>query len=84
MNGHDYPQIVAAVDVVNSVMGPGLFSLPGGRAMYDEVWMADGGRALYLARIEPIGTAGDGWQFRVVRRWIPWETMVVQHYEAQR
>lgn len=69
---NDFPRRVAAVDVVNGIFGPDLFSLPDGRARYDSVYMRDGGRALYLARLNPDLTA--------VRRWIDWETELIQHH----
>lgn len=77
MNNRSYPREVKAVEVVNSIFGPSLFMLPGGRAVYDEVWMADGGSALYLCRLEAKRDGG----LRVGRRWIPWNTTLLQMYE---
>lgn len=70
---NEFPRRIAAVDVVNGIFGPDLFSLPGGRARYDSVTMHDGGRALYLTRLNPDLTA--------VWRWIDWETQLIQHYD---
>lgn len=68
-----YPRTVKAVDVAGSIFGPRLFKLPGGRALYEQVWIADGGRALYLARLEA--------DLRVTRRWIPWDSLIIQMYK---
>lgn len=70
----DFPKLVKAVDVAGSIFGPGLFMLPGGRAKYDQVWVNDGGEALYLARL-------NNNDLSVVMRWIPWETKVLQMYD---
>lgn len=64
---------IQAVEVANSIFGPGLFSLKNGRALYDEVWMADGGNALYLVRLNN--------DLSIQRRWIPWNTVLLQHYD---
>ena len=74
MNTPKYPRRVPAVDCVNSYFSPGLYSLPGGRVKYDSVVMTDGGSALYLSRAET--THG----LHIVRRWIPWDTEIIQHY----
>lgn len=64
-----YPKTVKPEQVVNEDFAPGLFRIKGGRAVYDEVWMTDGGIAVYLARV--IST-DEG--LLVTKRWIPWET----------
>ena len=71
-----YPKRVNANDVVNTDFAPGLFKLEGGRTVYDEVWMADGGSAVYLGRID---VTPDG--LKVVRRWIPWNAPILQMYD---
>lgn len=58
---------------MNSIFGPELFALPGGRVRYDSVYMVDGGRAIYLARLHS--------DLSAVFRWIPWETEVIQFYD---
>ena len=74
-----YPKKVRACNVVNGNFAPGLFMLEGGRAKYDEVCMRDGGRALYLARVEEDrGDTDDG--LAVKKRWIPWNTKVIQMF----
>lgn len=65
-----YPKLVKPADVVNSIFGSGLFMLPGGRALYDEVFMVDGGTAVYLVRINP--------DLTITRRWIDWDTPILQ------
>ncbi len=47
----EYPKTVKPSDVVNGDYAPGLFRIKGKRALYDEVWMADGGKAVYLHRV---------------------------------
>lgn len=77
----DYPKIVKPSDVVNGDFAPGLFRIRGGRALYDEVWMADGGEAVYLARVRGGDTVEDG--IFVTRRWIPWDTELEQMFEVE-
>lgn len=77
VEGDKYPKTVRARDVCNSIFGPGLFKLDGGRAVYDEVFLCDGGNALYLARVD---MTDEG--MKIVRRWIPWDTNVLQMYEV--
>lgn len=75
----EFPKKVKALDVANSgVFAPGQFMLEGGRAGYDEVYMADGGCAVYLARVD---STDDG--LRVVRRWIPLETTILQMFDPE-
>ena len=62
-------KVVRAVDVVNSVFGPGIFKIPGGRATYDEVWMMDGGNAMYLCRLSN--------DLSITKRWIPWHQYLI-------
>jgi len=70
-----YPKTVKPNEVVNTVFGDGLFRIKGGRAVYDEVWMADGGYAVYLARV--ISTDNG---LRVTKRQISWDTELEQMY----
>lgn len=78
-----YPKTVLPAEVVNENFAPGLFRIKGGRALYDEVYMADGGRAVYLGRV--ISTAdiqGDNpfSGLKVTKRWIPWDTQLEQMF----
>ena len=75
----NYPKRVNASDVVNGNFAPGLFMLEGGRAVYDEVWMSDGGNAVYLARVE---SSSDG--LKIVRRWIDWDAPIIQMFDPER
>lgn len=72
----NYPKRVKACDVANGEFAPGLFMLEGGRALYDEVYMADGGQAVYLARVE---STDEG--LRVVPRWIDWDAPIIQMFD---
>jgi hypothetical protein len=72
-----YPETVMPADVVNSCFGTGLFRIKGGRALYDQVTMQDGGKAVYLARLT---STAEGLQ--VYERWIPWDTVLEQMYEV--
>lgn len=82
-----FPKVVPAHEVVNCYFGKDLFQVKGGRAKYDEVWMADGGEALYLVRLIP--PAGDNSTpdtspkalFRIYKRWIPWTTILLMLYQ---
>ncbi len=74
----DYPKTVKPSEVVNDNYAPGLFRIKGGRAVYDEVWMPDGGRAVYLASVE---STDEG--LKVTRRWIPWETALEQMFDPE-
>ncbi len=71
----DYPKHVRVCDVVNSIFGPGLFRRIGGQALYDQVYMLDGGRAAYLVRIEK--------DLHIVKQYIPFDSAVVQMYEVK-
>jgi len=75
---NEYPKKVKACDVVNGNFAPGLFMIEGGRAKYDEVTMADGGCAVYLARVESTENG-----LKVTRRWIEWDTPILQMFEAE-
>lgn len=72
-----YPKTVKPSDVVNDSFSPGLFRIKGGRALYDEVYMADGGRAVYLGRVTPTNEG-----LCVTKRWISWDTELEQMYEV--
>jgi hypothetical protein len=75
-----YPKIVKAKDVVNNgLFAPGLYRIKGGRAFYDEVWMADGGIAVYPIRIEVIDN-DDGGSFKIIKRHIDWDTELEQMF----
>jgi hypothetical protein len=74
----DYPKKVKAVDFVGACFAPGLFKIDGGRALYDEIWMADGGNALYLCRVESV----DG-GLKVIRRWIDWDTDLIMMFDPE-
>lgn len=63
----NFPLTVKPADIVNKMFGPDLVRIKGGTALYDEVWMKDGGNAMYLVRLLPD-------DLTVSRRWIPWET----------
>lgn len=71
----DYPKVVMPHDVVNGIFAPGLFRIKGGRALYDQVWMADGGDAVHLVRLNP--------DLSFVRRWISWDTELEQMFEVE-
>lgn len=71
---NEYPKRVKAKEVVNGSFAPGLFMLIGGRAKYDQVWMCDGGNAIYLVRVN-----GD---LSTVRRWIGWDTELMQMFKG--
>ncbi len=76
-----YPKTVLPAEVVNGNFAPGLFRVKGGRALYDEVYMADGGRAVYLARVISTVDIQGGNLFsglKAIRRWIPWDTQLEQ------
>ena len=77
----EYPKIIKAREIVNSIFGTDLFSLPGGRVKYDAVVMSDGGNAIYLSRMTPTKeSSATNWQFKVTTRWIPWDADIIQHY----
>lgn len=69
-----YPKTVKPQDVVGGVFSPGLYRIKGGRALYDEVWMADGGSAVYLVRLNP--------DLSAVRRWIDWDIELEQMFDV--
>lgn len=71
-----YPKTVKPGEVVNENFAPGLFRIRGGRALYDEVYMADGGRAYYLGRVT---TTSKG--LSVTKRWINPDTELEQMFE---
>lgn len=70
-----YPKLVKPSDVVNDIFGDNLFRIKGGRAFYDEVWMADGVYGVYLARVTPTDEG-----LRVTKRQISWDTELEQMY----
>lgn len=71
-----YPRPVKPHDVVNHGGRPGMFRIKGGRAVYDEVYMRDGGDAIYLVRIEahPDGPP----HLKITKRQIDWNTKLEQ------
>lgn len=71
-----YPKLVRPCDVVNGFFAPGLFMLEGGRAKYDQVYMHDGGGAVYLVRIESCDNG-----LKVVKRWIDWDAKFLQMFD---
>jgi hypothetical protein len=71
-----YPKLVRPADVVNSHFAPGLYRIKGGRQFYDQVYMRDGGQAVYLARIEP--------NLKIVKRWIGWNTILEQMFDPEK
>ena len=74
-----YPKKVKVQDVAgNGEFAPGLFMLEGGRAKYDEVYIADGGRAAYLIRVD---SSPNG--LKVVRRWIEWNAPLLQMFDTE-
>lgn len=73
-----YPKVVKPGDVVNGDFAPGMFRIKGGQTVYDQVWMADGGRAVYLVKVISVE---DG--LLVTRRWIPWDTKLEQMFEGE-
>lgn len=75
-----YPRTVKPNEVVNQMFGEGLFRLKGGRALYDEVYMFDGGQAVYLCRLEQVKVNGQ-WRFKVAKRRIPWDAEIEMMYD---
>lgn len=73
-----YPHVVNPWEEANGQFAPGLFRIKGGRALYEEIYLADGGRALYLARVEPT----DDGRLKVVRRWFdPDRTLIEKMFD---
>jgi hypothetical protein len=70
-----YPMLVKAVDVVNGDFDTGLFKLKNGKVAYDQVYMHDGGNALYLVRINS--------DLSTVMRWIPWDTELLKMFPSE-
>lgn len=70
-----YPKKIKAVNVAGSYFAPDLFGLVKGRAKYDQVWVNDGGTALYLVRVNN--------DLTVTKRWIPWDSEIIQFYEVE-
>lgn len=70
-----YPKEVRACDVAGTDFGPQLYKLKGGTALYDEVYVTDGGNAFYLARIrydhDPV----------ISLRWIPFDSILIKMYD---
>lgn len=71
----EYPKDVRVCDVVNSIFGPKLFRIKGGRITYDQVYMRDGGQGVYLVKVYP--------DLRTYRRYIYWDTPLEQMYEVR-
>ena len=71
----EFPKVVKARDVAGGAFAPGQFMLQGGRAKYDQVWICDGGEALYLVRVNN--------DLSVVRRWIEWDTEILQMFNPE-
>ena len=63
-------KIIRARDVAGHGYTTGAFRITGGRAVYDEVYVADGGRAIYLVRVNR--------DLSITKRWIPWDQMLIQ------
>lgn len=61
--------------MINGHFGPGLFKIKGGIALYDQVYMVDGGSAAYLVRIDA--------ELHVTKRYIGWDTPLVQMYKPK-
>ncbi len=79
MDDNTYPKTVMPHQVVNENFAPGLFRIKGGRAVYDEVYMRDGGSAVYLVRITAAAFPG----LKITKRWIPWDLELEQMFEVE-
>lgn len=75
-----YPKTVLPQDVVNGEFAEGLFRIKGGRALYDQVSMQDGGKAVYLVRIESAEVPP---YLKVISRWIAGDTELEQMFEVE-
>lgn len=69
----DVPKIGKACEFAGTEFGDGMFRTKGGRALYDEVWVADGGNAIYLCKV-----FADENGINVIKRWVPWDSEIEQ------